>query len=357
MAEKSRPSLFARLIALLIAGYILLLIIYLAMRLLIADAPWWLALLHNFTPYYFLPLVVFALLSLLMGAKRLLVWCVLLLLIAFIWFIPPTLPKSLPQPEGNQIHMVTMNVYPHNETPEQIVAWVREIKPFIVVLQELNPNIMETISELEDDYDYHIAQPDWRSRAIYSKLPIIESGEVPTLELKHLRVVIDMNGREIALYNVHLDMPADSQVQINAPFLPAFVTQYNESRRNNQIEALIAHLKTEELPYIVAGDFNTSDFSPVYGTLAANMQDAYREAGTGFGFTWPAGEAEELSSDIPLLLRLDYIWHSNSIRTVSIVTGPELGSDHLPLSAVRRSRPLKADVNEQNWQLVTHITL
>lgn len=35
------------------------------------------------------------------------------------------------------------------------------------------------------------------------------------------------------------------------------------------------------------------------------------------------------------LLRVDYIWHSDGLRTVDVGTGPRgLGSDHLPVYAV-----------------------
>ncbi|MGB1286562.1 MAG: endonuclease/exonuclease/phosphatase family protein, partial [Aggregatilineales bacterium] len=168
----------------------------------------------------------------------------------------------------------------------------------------------------------------------YSRLPILENSEIDTLELKHQRVVIDMNGREIAIYNIHLDMPADSATQIDAPFLPEYITNYNTTKRNQQIDALLTHLETEDLPYIVVGDFNTSDTDPIYGELAANMTDAFRSAGSGFGLTWPAGASEEQNSNLPLLMRLDYVWYSQSIQALSAVPGPVLGSDHLPLSVV-----------------------
>jgi endonuclease/exonuclease/phosphatase (EEP) superfamily protein YafD len=48
----------------------------------------------------------------------------------------------------------------------------------------------------------------------------------------------------------------------------------------------------------------------------------------GFGASWPA-----LFTGIPPLVRIDYIWHSDEFRAISVKQGPDIGSDHLPLYA------------------------
>jgi endonuclease/exonuclease/phosphatase family metal-dependent hydrolase len=148
----------------------------------------------------------------------------------------------------------------------------------------------------------------------------------------HPAVTLDTRKQPIAVHNIHLPMPVGDprrcfqrsrQVRVRA--------KYDESLRNAQIMSLLDILKDERLPYIVAGDFNMSDQSIIYGQLAAAMGDSFREAGMGFGASWPAGESEELPDIFPPLLRLDYVWHSPHFRAVSAIQGPPLGSDHLPL--------------------------
>jgi endonuclease/exonuclease/phosphatase (EEP) superfamily protein YafD len=76
-----------------------------------------------------------------------------------------------------------------------------------------------------------------------------------------------------------------------------------------------------------------SDQAVIYGDLAARLGDSFREAGAGFGMSWPAGLSEELPDILPPLMRLDYVWHSGHFRAVNADQGPDLGSDHLPLVA------------------------
>jgi hypothetical protein len=86
-------------------------------------------------------------------------------------------------------------------------------------------------------------------------------------------------------------------------------------------------------PFIVAGDFNICEHSVIYGELAARMADSFREAGTGFGTSWPLPVAKEIPVFVPPLVRIDYIWHSKHFRAIDASQGPRLGSDHLPLFA------------------------
>ncbi|MBZ0300947.1 MAG: endonuclease/exonuclease/phosphatase, partial [Anaerolineae bacterium] len=73
----------------------------------------------------------------------------------------------------------------------------------------------------------------------------------------------------------------------------------------------------------------------IYGELAAAMGDSFRETSAGLGTTWPAARGDDdIPALIPPVLRLDYIWHSRQLRTLSTEIGPDLGSDHLPVVAV-----------------------
>jgi len=81
----------------------------------------------------------------------------------------------------------------------------------------------------------------------------------------------------------------------------------------------------------MAGDFNTSDQSPSYNQLAAAGIDSFREAGSGFGATWPVAAVQQLPSFVPPFIRIDYVFHSKDFRAVSAQPGQPIGSDHLPL--------------------------
>jgi endonuclease/exonuclease/phosphatase (EEP) superfamily protein YafD len=106
---------------------------------------------------------------------------------------------------------------------------------------------------------------------------------------------------------------------------------YDTEMRNRQIARLLEILEAETYPFIVAGDFNTSDQAVIYGELAGYMRDSFREAGWGLGGSWPVSQSRGLPAFIPPLVRIDYIWHSDHFRAVEALQGPPRGSDHLPL--------------------------
>ncbi len=146
------------------------------------------------------------------------------------------------------------------------------------------------------------------------------------IEMTQARVVVDTGSAQIAVYGIHLYVPAGRTS--NAP-----LSFYNAVPRDSQIRNLLARLDDEPLPYIVAGDFNMSDQSLIYNELAAVLSDSFREAGTGLGTSWPNAQRFGMSSLIPPLVRIDYIWHSGEFRAISATQGPYLGSDHLPVYA------------------------
>ena len=77
-----------------------------------------------------------------------------------------------------------------------------------------------------------------------------------------------------------------------------------------------------------------SDASLIYDEIAAVLNDAWRAAGNGAGRSWPLAEAIGLPRVIRPFLRIDYIWYSDALRAVAATVGGDLGSDHLPVSAV-----------------------
>jgi endonuclease/exonuclease/phosphatase (EEP) superfamily protein YafD len=86
-------------------------------------------------------------------------------------------------------------------------------------------------------------------------------------------------------------------------------------------------------PSLLVGDFNKTPFSLLYQRLRRHgLLDAFQEVGCGFGFTFPVF-GRFLRLPLPPLVRIDYIWHTPDLRAIRCRTGPDGGSDHLPLRA------------------------
>ncbi|NJO84853.1 MAG: hypothetical protein HC828_20205, partial [Blastochloris sp.] len=91
----------------------------------------------------------------------------------------------------------------------------------------------------------------------------------------------------LTLVNVHLhfnSLHRDNVVFIGDTPLPI---GYDTLRLADQIEHLLSEIEPISGPLVVMGDFNMSDREPGYKLLTGSLRDAFREAGWGFGFTFP----------------------------------------------------------------------
>jgi endonuclease/exonuclease/phosphatase family metal-dependent hydrolase len=96
-------------------------------------------------------------------------------------------------------------------------------------------------------------------------------------------------------------------------------------KREGQAELMAAHIRNSPYPVIVCGDFNDTPISFVYTTLTNNLCDAFRESGSGWGTTY--------AGPIPGL-RIDYILHSESLKSSGFKVHPEKLSDHFAISTI-----------------------
>ncbi len=257
-----------------------------------------------------------------------------LIAIGLYWFAAPAMYKPLTPPVGDTFSVVTLNVQGGNVELQEATEWLLAQAPDLIVLQETAEGYDRRLAALYDVYAHedHIEG----SVRIFSRYAILER-EVLSLEdepgRQALRLLLNQNGRELAVYAVHISLPlrarSDSDVDLGLEAL-----RYDESRRNAQIRRLLEIVELEGAPYIVAGDFNMSDASLIYDEIAAQMRDAWRAAGNGAGRTWPVAEAIDWPRLIQPVLRIDYVWTSADLRAAVAQVGDAVGSDHLPVSVV-----------------------
>ncbi len=323
--------------------YLLAILDYLVLRGLFGDRFWWLSLVNTFAYGLFLPLIILLPLALLTRGQRATLTLLPVMLVGALWFTPYYLPKHLHAPGGTTLKVLTANVWGNNHDLRTIEAWIAESGADIVLMQEISPAYAgENLPDLLDLYPYQANQADntrWGSNTTLSRYPV-QSIDVVDLGIPDqptpVRMVVDVAGQPVAVYNVHLAWPVGparlalpvDNFYLNAAF------GFNDRVRNQQIEALLRQLEAEPHPFIVGGDFNMSDHTATYQRVAVQMHDSFREAGTGLGKTWPVSTARGMASVIPPLLRLDYLWHSDHFHTREAQVGPFIGSDHLPVLAV-----------------------
>jgi vancomycin resistance protein VanJ len=349
-------SLFNLLFSLVVGVYIAALACYLLLRALFGDRFWWLSLVNTFAYLIFLPLLVLLPAALVFKMRRNALRLIPVALIGGLWLAPYYFPKTpkISVPAGQTLRALTFNVWGYNPRMDEVVTWVRASGADVVLLQEITPqHTQDVLPTLYDLYPYHYDQEDmqhWNGRGTYnttlSRYPIlsVEEVDLQTPDTSNpVRIVLDMNGQKVAVYNVHMAWPGSKPRFALPARLNSYYTRvllgYSDKIRNAQINSLLDHLKSEPYPYIVAGDFNTSDQTPTYNLLASHLHDSFREGGSGLGGSWPVSSARGLPGFIPPLIRIDYIWHSDSFQTINVQQGPPLGSDHLALLATLALSP------------------
>lgn len=225
---------------------------------------------------------------------------------------------------GSDFRVLSVNLLCINHEVDALVREVRAADPDVILIQEYTRHWHDAFQrELLSDYPHHIGFPqeDAFGSAIYSRLPFREDprlvmsmggGDVP-----QIRAVVDVGGRGVVLYNIHL--------------LPPRLLEYVVVR-NSQFAALLRQLENEELPVVLSGDFNFPGTSPHARVLRRHgMTDAHDLAGFGRAATWPVNGVMRY---LPVPgIRIDHVYLSPELTCRTIRTGRGEGSDHRPLIA------------------------
>lgn len=159
------------------------------------------------------------------------------------------------------------------------------------------------------------------------------------------RFEMDWQGRSVAIYTVHLPSPRETLLSMRGgAFLYGFPVPFDWWRRRREevgafwlrhiaiAENLAKRLEAEVLPYWVAGDFNASHLGRIHHLLLQQLGDAHRDAGVGFGFTFP-GETRNPLSFGDAWLRLDQVFASRQWRIKACWTESERRSQHRAVAA------------------------
>ena len=155
------------------------------------------------------------------------------------------------------------------------------------------------------------------------------------------RAVYEWQGRPIAVYSVHLrsfssERPWQGSGRAKRLVSPsAWLDAFRAYRvdfqvRAEQVRRLREMIEGEPYPFIVCGDLNSTPNNWVYGHLAGRLQDAFRQAGKGWGGTYHAR--------LPLF-RIDFIFASEEweVRSAHVVRA--IASDHFAVTAELILRP------------------
>jgi len=249
----------------------------------------------------------------------------------------------------NQISVVNFNtrnlsqIYFHKKLKEKarriknFEHWLVESKTDVFLLQEITGNRIKYINKIVNLP--HLFQPEGKRVAILSRYPIRSSDIIELNSVNHLVLWADLEvakNKIIRFYSLHLksssldrdaiDAVAAGKVREKETWSGIWnlikVYKNHASTRVEQSEKILAHIRKSPHPVVVGGDFNEPPTSYVYQQFYAQLEDAFRTAGRGFGSTY-AGK-------IPLM-KIDYLFYDPRLRVLEHKIDRKPFSDHYPV--------------------------
>lgn len=318
--------------------YLAALALLLALLVLGMREPGTVALLAAFLPFLFAPLGVTVIAGLALHSRTVLAGSIgLLIVFALLYgplFLPkPVAPRSSP---AATIKVMTFNLGPGVATEEGIVAAIRREEPDIVGLQEAEPPAAARLrAELEGLYPFMVLTPETHTSGLLSRFPILEVQWLPPGRAVRspLHAVLDWRGQRISAVVAHPAPPGISK--LGETPIPIGL---DDAAQQQQLTGVARWVETVQGTMVVMGDFNQNDQSQGYIELSRVLKDAYREAGQGFGFTFPVGLRLGRFPVPGPVLRLDYIFHSPDLVARHASVRCDSSSDHCYVVAELEAR-------------------
>jgi vancomycin resistance protein VanJ len=334
--HSSRRPLWTRLIAAFCLAYVAGVLGFFALRALLAHQPWPLMLLNNFVPFLFAPLLLTLPLALLSQSKVTTIALLVVLLLFAALYGPFFLPRSRPAvaSANGTLTVMTFNLQFDHPHPEQIVAAIENENAEVVAVQELVPANAELLRQrLSARYPYLILEPEVSDSGLLSRYPILHSEwfRMGTSSRMALHAILDVDGHPVHVLAIH--PPPPQLFWHKSRWLPVVFDGFTNKEPESQVIDVTRRVAALAGTVLVMGDLTTTDQGRAYTRMAALLKDAYREAGQGFGFTFPN---DEHVGGLPIpgpLVRIDYVFHSADLYTTRAHVGCEGGSNHCYLVA------------------------
>jgi endonuclease/exonuclease/phosphatase (EEP) superfamily protein YafD len=313
---------------------------------------WWpIEALDTFALYAFAPFLGVALAALLLWSRALLTITTVALLLFAQQFGPQLVratgltgpPVVAAQQDRPGLRVLTLNLRAPNDDPAPFLPLIRETQPDVIVFQEVTTAFARAFDRAGgDEYPFSAAVGTGTAHGgsgTWSRLPLGGPEPLrpsPQGNVMH-RVRLLTGGGDLWIYNVHLANPIG--VDRDRGGL-AMLRRFDGTRRDAELAWLVEQTRGLDVPYILAGDFNSAAGSSPYRQFPAAWRDAFALVGRGLGHTFPstASAARDgartgwLTRRMPLI-RIDYVLTSPEIEPVRAWTRQLPASDHLAVVA------------------------
>lgn len=257
------------------------------------------------------------------------------LIIANAYFIFPWLNFNETEylTEKNEIKVSLMNVLTSNDGYTSVLKNINKNEPDIIFLEEVNSEWLKHMSQLDKKYPYSIKHPreDNFGIAFYSKFPFKSTKIVfwGDFDIPVITSTIKTQHQEIQIIGMHTTPPTSQDYFIN---------------RNKMFSDLANFVKKEDIPTLIIGDLNTTMYSSSYKKLIKESKLINARKNFGLIPSWSpkfSGKNKIILDKFGemAIIPIDHVLHNSKIEIKSFKTDKSIGSDHLPLSIVIKTKP------------------
>jgi endonuclease/exonuclease/phosphatase (EEP) superfamily protein YafD len=222
--------------------------------------------------------------------------------------------------ENSRVSIIIANVLIDNRDADGLLAIVREHKPDMLLVMEVNDWWIENLKALDSTFAHRVKIPadNAYGMALYSRLPLgeiektyLNHDDVPSI---HARVALP-SGQSFMFHGVH-------------PVAPVPSTQYpdNVGRREVALIKVGRMVRQHGRPAIVAGDFNDVSWSRT--SRLFEIDGGLNNVRLGRGLY------NSFDATSPIMRwPLDHFFVSDAFGLIDLKRLPSFGSDHFPMYA------------------------
>lgn len=300
---------------------------------LIYDLPYWYSKILDFPRLQYLILAIICLLLFTFLAKKW-KWPSIFLvsgLVAAIaiqsvkifpyWFGSKTVPDA---PEDysaeNTFSILLANVLIDNRESSKIIKAVEDSDPDIFLAMEVDQRWLNDLAILKQDYPHYMEQPNDKAygMALYSRFPLKEK------EIKYLK------HENVPSFHAKVELTSGKEFMLHAvhPVPPMPSNKYPDNVGEAEVSLLKVgdFVANEEVPSIVAGDFNDVSWSNTARLFGESGGLANVRIGRGLFNTFDA-------TSYTMRWPLDHFFVTEDFYLIDLKRLGHIGSDHFPLYA------------------------
>lgn len=212
--------------------------------------------------------------------------------------------------KGGPMRVVSLNVLAGLPNKQPALEWLRKSEAEVLLLYEVDSGWAEAFQSLKPEYPHQFIElrSDNFGVAALSRVPMqTELVQGPGSLTPSVQVKVEMAGHPLLLLGIHPVPPMGEAWAV---------------ARDTQMTDLARHVAAQELPVLVAGDFNASPWSAGVRLLRTGNSLGFRAS---FPMTRPTWMARSIFA-IPI----DLVMTTPQIGIVEREVGPDVGSDHRP---------------------------